>query len=191
MSSRDVKSQSLTVLSSDPEAINLVSGLKVHALIQWLWAWIEKRNFLSATLVTFNYLSSEPESNIWPLVEKQRDLTVLECVLTTWECPSTVLFQSLIVLSSEHDAMILPYGETLTSCTAPLCPTNLNGLIVDLKFHTITVPSYEPDITYFKFGLKATLLTYSLCPLKDLFSAGSPAGLLSVIFLYFLNFFIW
>ena len=92
------------------------------------------------------------------------------------ECPSTVLFQSLIVLSSEQDAMTLPYGETLTSWTAPLCPTNLNGRIVDLKFHTITVPSCEPDTTCFKFGLKATLLTCSLCPLKDLFSAGSPDG---------------
>jgi hypothetical protein len=90
-----------------------------------------------------------------------------------------------MVLSSEHDAMMLPYGATLTSWTGPLCPTNLNGLIVDLKFHTMTVPSYEPDTTYFKFGLKATLLTASLCPLKDLLSAGSPAGLLSVIFYTF------
>lgn len=185
MSSLDVKSHNLTVLSSEPDAINLVSGLNVQALIQWLCAFIEKRNFLSATLVIFKVLSSEPESNILPSVEKQRDRTGLEWVLTIYEWPSTVLFQNLIVLSSELEAIILPYGATLTSWTAPLWPTNLNGLIVDLKFHTITVPSYEPDTTCFKFGLKATLLTCSLCPLKDLLRAGSPAGLLSDIFYTF------
>jgi len=72
--------------------------------------------------------------------------------------------------------MMFPVGDTLTSCTCPLCPTNLNGLMVGLKFQTITVPSADPDTTCFKFGLNATLHTASLWPLKDLLSDGSPAG---------------
>lgn len=108
ISSLDVKSQSFTVLSSEAEAISLVSGLKLQDLIQWLWAYIEKTNFLSATFVIFNYLSSEPLSNNYPLDEKHKDLTVEEWVFTIYEWPSTVLFQSLIVLSSEQDAIIFP-----------------------------------------------------------------------------------
>jgi len=40
----------------------------------------------------------------------------------------------------------------------------------------MTVPSTEPETTYLRFGLNATLTTESLCPLNDLFKAGSPAG---------------
>lgn len=65
--------------------------------------------------MTFNYLSSEPERRSSPLDEKHKDLTAAEWVLTTCEWPSTVLFHNLIVLSAEHDAIMFPYGATLTS----------------------------------------------------------------------------
>ena len=51
---------------------------------------------------------------------------------------------------------------------------NLKGLREGLKFHTITVPSREDEITYFKLGLKAIDVIDSLCPLKDLLRDGSP-----------------
>jgi len=79
-----------------------------------------------------------------------------------------------MVLSAEQDAIMLPDGATLTSWTGPLWPTNLKGLIVDLKFQTITVPSLEPETACLRFGLNATLQTPSLCPLNDLLRAGSP-----------------
>ena len=62
-----------------------------------------------------SYLSSDPERRSCPLEEKERDLTAAECVLITCECPSTVLFQSLMVPSAEQEAITFPYGATLTS----------------------------------------------------------------------------
>jgi hypothetical protein len=50
---------------------------------------------------------------------------------------------------------------------------NLNGRIFGLKFHTITVESAEPLITYLRLGLITTELIVSLCPLKERFRAGS------------------
>ena len=38
----------------------------------------------------------------------------------------------------------------------------------------MSVPSKDELTTYFKFGLKAIPVIVSLCPLKDLFRAGSP-----------------
>ena len=74
-----------------------------------MWAPdIENKNFLSATWVILSYLSSDPERRSYPFDEKESDLTAAECVFTTCECPSTVLFQSLIVLSAEQDAITLP-----------------------------------------------------------------------------------
>ena len=58
--------------------------------------------------------------------------------------------------------------------------------MVGLKFQTITVPSADPDTTYFKLGLKATLRAASLWPLKLRFSAGSPAGSFGSFSPYFL-----
>jgi len=48
--------------------------------------------------------------------------------------------------------------------------------MVVLKFQTITVPSTEPETTYFRLGLKTTLHAWSLWPLNERFKAGSPAG---------------
>ena len=44
---------------------------------------------------------------------------------------------------------------------------------MDLKFHTMTVPSSEPLTTYLKFGLNMVEVTPSLWPLKLRSRAGS------------------
>ena len=68
--------------------------------------------------------------------------------------------------------MVFPLGVTHTLLTAPLCPTKRKGLIMGLKFQTMTVPSSEPEITWRKFGLKQEEVTPSLWPLKERLSAG-------------------
>lgn len=80
----------------------------------------------------------------------------------TWENPSTVLFQILIVSSQEPDTIVLPEGETATEQTGPLCPTKRNGLTFGLKLQTITVLSAEPLTTCLRFGLKQHESTPSL-----------------------------
>jgi len=67
--------------------------------------------------VILSCISSDPESKSWPFCEKQIDLTGAECVLMICEWPSTVLFQSLIELSLEHEAIKFPDGATFTSKT--------------------------------------------------------------------------
>lgn len=113
------------------------------------------------------------------------------------------MFHSRIVLSADPEAMRDPVEFIAIECTAPLWPTNLNGLIWGLKFHTMIAPSSDElkhcllhtinESTY-RFGLKATAETKSRCPLKDLFSAGS-SGLALVLFaaavLVSLPVFIW
>ena len=141
-----------------------------------MWAWIENKNFLSTVWNTFNVLSSEPVRSNWPLFERDRALTGPLWLLIICEDPSTEFYQRRTVWSSPDEAIKFPVGATFTSYTLPLCPTNLYGLIVGLKFQHITVPSADPDTTYFRFGLKATLHTESLWPLKLLLSAGSPEG---------------
>lgn len=42
-----------------------------------------------------------------------------------------------------------------------------------LKFQIMRHPSCEPEMSCFMLGLKATLLTASLCPRNDLSSVGS------------------
>lgn len=77
------------------------------------------------------------------------------------------------MLSFEPEAIIVPLGLIATSRTAYLCPTNLNGLICGLKFHTDTVQSKDEETAYFILGLKTTPVIAPFCPLKLLFKAGS------------------
>jgi hypothetical protein len=78
-----------------------------------------------------------------------------------------------MVSSADPETIVLPDGVNATEYTGPLCPTNLKGLTFYLKFQTITVPSKEPLTTCLRFGLNIVDKTPSLCPLKDLFNAGS------------------
>ena len=119
-------------------------------------------------------MSSDPDKTKEPSDEKLTHFTGAVWLFIYWAWPSTVLFQRRTVWSSEQDATIDPWGFTATSWTGPLWPMNLKGLREGLKFHTITVPSREDEITYFKLGLKAIDVIDSLCPLKDLLRDGSP-----------------
>lgn len=113
------KSNSLTVLSSEPEAISLVSGAKVQANTLLLWPWREKRNLRSIVEYTLMVWSLEPASKSCPLGESEMDLTAEGPTLMLWEKPWTELFQSLTVPSSPAEAIIFPGFTTLTSLTAP------------------------------------------------------------------------
>ena len=74
----EVTSQSLTVVSSDPEAINLVSGENSADLTQFEWAPIANMNLRSCNWKHLIFLSSDPESNKEPSVDNETDLTGAE-----------------------------------------------------------------------------------------------------------------
>jgi len=78
-----------------------------------------------------------------------------------------------MVSSAEPDTIVFPLGVTATLWTGPLCPTNLNGRILGLKFHTMTVLSWEPEMHCFRLGLKHVEITPSLWPLNERLRAGS------------------
>lgn len=65
----------ITVLSSLPEAINLLSGLNSDVLTQLECPKNEYKNFLSATFQIFKDLSSELVNKSCPSEEKLTDLT--------------------------------------------------------------------------------------------------------------------
>ena len=169
----DVTSQSLQVVSSDPEAIRRVSGENIAEFTQLVWALIVNINLRSYNWKTFRFLSSEPVSSSDPSSERATDLTGAEWLLMTWENPSTLLDHTLTVWSAEADTMVFPFGVIHTLWTAPLCPTKRNGLAIGLKFQTITVPSSEPEITYLRLELKQEEVTPSLWPLNERLSDGS------------------
>lgn len=110
----EVMSQSLTVRSSEPEAISLVSGLNSAELTQWLCAFILNMNLRSYNWKHFKDLSSEPDSSSEPSYERATVFTGAEWDLITCEKPSTVLFQMRIVSSADPDTMVLPVGVIAT-----------------------------------------------------------------------------
>ena len=169
----EVTSQSLQVVSSEPDAIKRVSGENMAEFTQLVWALIVNIKRRSCSWKTFKFLSSEPESKRDPSSERDTDFTGAEWLFITWEKPSTLFDQTLIVWSAEAEQIVFPLGVMHTLCTAPLCPTKRNGRIIGLKFHTITVPSSEPDTTWRKFGLKQEDVTPFLWPLKERLSDGS------------------
>ena len=71
---------------------------------------------------------------------------------------------------------MLPEGLIATEWMGPLCPTKRNGLTLGLKFHTMTVPSREPETTCLRLGLKQVESTPSLWPLNERLRAGSASA---------------
>lgn len=63
-----------------------------------------------------------------------------------------------------------------------LCPAKRYARSCGLKFHTMTQLSSDPETSCFMVGLKTTLVTASLWPLKDLSSVGS-SGCTSILVL--------
>lgn len=78
MCALEVTSQSLQVVSSEPEAIKRVSGENIAVLTQLVCALIVNMNLLSCNWNTFRFLSSEPESRSEPSSERLTDLTGAE-----------------------------------------------------------------------------------------------------------------
>ena len=74
----EVTSQSLTVVSSDPEEINLVSGENSADLTQLVCAPMVNMNLRSCNWKHLMFLSSDPESKRDPSVERDTDLTGAE-----------------------------------------------------------------------------------------------------------------
>ena len=111
-----------------------------------------------------------------------------------------MLFQRRAVPSFEADAIKVPFGFTFTSYTAPLWPQNLEGRRDALKCQIVTEPSIDEEISCFLveegidkwltyiFGLKHTLVTWALWPLKDLLRTGSVGVALNLSIQTFLNF---
>ena len=79
----EVTSQSLHVVSSEPEAIRRVSGENMAELTQLVWALIVNINLRSCNWKTFRFLSSEPVSSSEPSSERATDLTGAEWLLIT------------------------------------------------------------------------------------------------------------
>ena len=79
----DVTSQSLHVVSSEPDAIKRVSGENIAVFTQFVWALIVNMNLLSCSWKTFRFLSSAPESRSEPSSDKLTDLTGAEWLLMT------------------------------------------------------------------------------------------------------------
>lgn len=61
----------------------------------------------------------------------------------------TEFFHILIYLSSPQEITFVESALKRTSLTCPLWPTNLNGRIWGLKFHTSTRPSAPPETICF------------------------------------------
>ena len=74
----EVMSHSLTVLSSEPEAMSLVSGLNSAAFTQFECAFMLNINLRSCSWKTFNILSSEPDSKRVPSYDRETVLTGAE-----------------------------------------------------------------------------------------------------------------
>ena len=70
--------------SSDPDTITLASGENWASQTQFVWAWIDNWNLLSATCHTLRVLSSDAVSKSWPSHEKVEVLTGAEWDLKTW-----------------------------------------------------------------------------------------------------------
>ena len=75
MTEREEKSNSFTVLSSDPEAINLASGAKVHESTRLLWPLSENKNLRSKVENTFMVWSFDPVSKYWPFEDREMERT--------------------------------------------------------------------------------------------------------------------
>ena len=71
-------SHSFTVLSSEPEAISLVSGLNSAALTQFECAFILNINLRSCSWKTLSILSSEPDRRSVPSYDRETVFTGAE-----------------------------------------------------------------------------------------------------------------
>jgi len=166
-------SQSLTVLSSDPDAMSLESGENTPVLTQFWWPIKELKNRLDSVLNNLINLSSELVSSKLPSELKLTSRTAMVCALMEECFPSTQFFQMLTVQSSEPEATRVPLGCIDRQVTAFVCADHLKGRMECLKFQTLIVQSFEAETTCLRDGLKHTEFISALCPLKHLFKVGS------------------
>ena len=68
-------------------------------------------------------------------------------------------FHSLIVLSSDPLASIVPFVLNATDITQSLCPLSVAISVLVFTFHSLIVPSYDPLASIVPFVLNATALT--------------------------------
>ena len=83
--------------------------------------------------------------------------------------------------SLEAEAMRLPEGAAATASTASLWPTNRYARSWSLKFHTMTQPSWPPEMSCFMFGLKQTEEMASLWPRKERSRPGSTGDAMATM----------
>lgn len=74
------------------------------------------------------------------------------------------VFHSLMVLSREPETICLLSAEKATERTSFACPTNRRVVRPDWISHSRRVPSQDPDLWWFWFGIDCVMFSHSIAP---------------------------
>src|SRR5271166_293653 len=156
-------SQSLTVLSHEPEVSVFPSGL--HATLKTVSVCPCKvvNSLPVAASQSLTARSREPEASVFPsgLHATIRTASVCPCkVVSSFPVAAS---QSLTAWSREPEVSVFPSGLHATLKTAPVCPCKVMSSLPVSASQSLTVLSPEPEASFFPSGLQVTHKTGPSC----------------------------